>query len=266
MDVFSEASRRAATWNEDSWALNHYQGEGIVIRDGCNRPNSCLTPSYWADKWYSYDPTWSDIRSETGSTSTTRPSTVEVTEVNAGTQWEDLDDKWDTRDSENMKTWSNLERSAGTLTHDMKISWREADKRDYYVANNSYCVGTITNALKGAEGERNEINAYEQERRSEAYILNAEFWFTEVSEGIQLYTADWLREGDWNLYEMYDTTGTQRIQLPELIEEKGSSNWECGWYRWVAINTGASDGQFTLEWQGAAALQATVAALAYLLA
>ncbi len=58
----------------------------------------------------------------------------------------------------------------------------------------------------------------------------------------------------------YDTAGMPRIQIPELIESK-DDHWVNIGYKWVAVNTGTNAGTITLEWQGAAALQAAAAAL-----
>lgn len=72
--------------------------------------------------------------------------------------------------------------------------------------------------------------------------------------------ADWLREADWTLYRTYE--GEEKIEIPELIETREGANWDCGWYKWVAINTGGSAGEMTLNWQGAMTLQAAALAVA----
>ncbi len=114
--------------------------------------------------------------------------------VQAPSQWyinEMWEDGWADVDEANMKTWNTIDYS--TDSHSIVIEWREADSRQYFVENNTYCVGVITNNLKQKEGWRNEINAYDQERRSDSFILNAEFWFSGISSNIRIFYADWMR-------------------------------------------------------------------------
>lgn len=110
--------------------------------DKCHKYHTCLKPI----EYYVYV----EPSSESSSFSESLPSYTLLK-----SEWSD---PWTEIDGEDMKTWSTIDYN--TYSHAITVEWREADNRKYYVQNNSYCVGTITNGLKGKEGERQEINAY----------------------------------------------------------------------------------------------------------
>ncbi len=217
-------------------ALNEDNGGGNYLMPGCVKYSHCLYPH----EWYTYVPL---------PVVTVQPNNTVIPPVT--TLW--MNNEWEedrTAEEEDIKTWTwynatntdNLEWK----THEYWIEWEEPEKKKFYVENDTYCVGTIHNNLKQRRRQRKELDSYVQEAKPETYILNAQFNFEEVADGIRIFYANQLKAADWNLYNEWDG---ENVIIPELMEDSaysGGVNWRAHWYKWVAINTGDNGGYFTL--------------------